>query len=502
MISAFQRRPLLVVAAVAVAVYLGALANRFAMDDVPLIVGNPIVGAASGVWRAFLSPYWSPDLGGAMYRPLPVAGWALDRLVDGALWYHLVTVLWHAAASVTVAVLARRLGDERAGLVAGLVFAVHPVHVEAVANVVGRAELMAGAFVLLGVYAALVRQSVVWSAAAWAMSLLCKENAATLPALVVWGWIVGLARPARSRRLSFVASWLVVGVLYAGIRWVVLRPYAGFSNVAPIFLGSPPGVVRLTAIAALADVTRLLAFPRTLRVDYSPAERTVVTSLFDLRLATGLACLLLWGALLTVAWRRGRKVEAYGLGWIAAAFLPVANLIFPVGFLIAERTFYLPSAGFALTIGAWVAGLPQRGVAPVAAALVLIGAIRTALRVPVWRDDASVTLSILEDSPRSYVGPKRMTAVYLDHHDPARALDATRIAGGLWPNDPTIYITGAVAAFAAGEPVVADSLLAGLERLCHRCLGYYRTEAATARDHGYLDPADSLLARARALEAQ
>src|SRR5207248_6142186 len=98
--------------------------------------------------------------------------------------------------------------DWTGALVAGLLFAVHPLHVEAVANVVGRAELMAALFTLLAVYAALVHERVAWSAAALALGLLSKENAAVAPALIVWGWLLGLARPERRRVAWFVASWV------------------------------------------------------------------------------------------------------------------------------------------------------------------------------------------------------------------------------------------------------------------------------------------------------
>ena len=492
------RRVFLAVAAAALVVYIGALANRFAMDDIPLIVQNPLASGPAGLWRAFSSPYWHPYLGGEMYRPLPVASWVLDRLIDGTPWLHLINLLWHAAASVAVAALVRRLADDRSALIAGLLFAVHPLHVEAVANLVGRAELMAGVCVALAVYFALVRQSAGWSAMAWAVGLICKENAAVLPALVGWGWMLGLGRPSRRRMTVFVATWVAIGAVYAAVRWHILHPYAGFQSVGPIFLGASPAAVRLTGIAALADVGRLLVFPLHLRVDYSPAERTIVTSLADTRLAAGLLAVLVWGALLAVAWRRNRKPEAFGLGWIGIAFLPVANLLFPVGFLLAERTLYLPSVGLVLAAGAWLARFP-RPLVPVAA-LVLAGGIRTAFRVPVWRDNGTVTVSILNDSPLSYVGPKRMTAVYLDLHQPARALRATRVAARIYARDPTIYVTGAVAAFAAGEPQAADSLLADLERLCHHCVGYYRRESETARTHGYPAAAESLLVRARALE--
>lgn len=482
----------------AVVVYLGALANRFAVDDIPLVVRNPLVQNASGIWRAFAAPLWPPDLGGDMYRPLVVASWALDQLVDGAVWFHLLNLVWHAAVCVAVAAFTRRLSDERTALIAGLLFAVHPVHVEAVANIVGRAEAMAAVFVVLSLYAGLVRGSVVWSAVAWAVALLCKENAAVLPGLMAWAWILGVGRPPQRRRmLAFVASWLVVATAYTAVRWQVLEPYAATRAVSPLFVGESWGSIRLTAVATLADLTRLMVFPLTLRADYSPDERTLVTSPADPRFVTGLACVLVWGGLLVLAWRRGRRLEAFGLGWIGIAFLPVANLVFPAGFLVAERTLYLPSVGLALAAGAWLARWPARWRLATTTTLVLAGALRTALRAPVWRDNTTVTLSVLEDSPRSYVGPKRMVAVYLNLHQPEKALEAALQAAQINGRDPTIFVTGAVAAYGAGRPATADSLLSRMEALCPACLGYYRQEAVTAREHGYLTAADSLESRAR-----
>src|SRR5256886_13661219 len=59
------------------------------------------------LFRSFAAPYWTPELGGHMYRPLVIAGFALDALVDGTVWFHAVNLLWHAGAAVAVAALAR-----------------------------------------------------------------------------------------------------------------------------------------------------------------------------------------------------------------------------------------------------------------------------------------------------------------------------------------------------------------------------------------------------------
>ena len=492
------RRLYQIVALCAVVVYIGALWNRFAVDDLPIIVQNPLVLHASGIWRAFAAPYWPPDLGGHMYRPLVIASFALDYLIDGKPWFHAVNLVWHAAVAVTVTALARRWSDDVTALVVGLLFAVHPVHVEAVASVVGRAELMAAFFTVVAVYAALVRDSVAWCALALLLGLLSKENAAVAPGLIVWAWLLGIARPDRRRVAIFVATWVLVFAVYAVVRAVVRHPYGAFESIAPMFVGESGLTVRITGVSALADVARLLVFPLTLRVDYSPSERTAVMSFADPRFLAGLLCGVLWGLLLALAWKRGRKLEALGLGWIGIAFLPVSNLVFPAGFYLAERTLYLPSVGFVIAVAAWLARLPLAALRPAVMALALLGALRTALRVPVWYNDASITQSILADSPRSYVGKKREIALYLDNRMPRQAFEAARVAASLYDRDATIYVTGSIAAFAAGDSRGADSLLAGLERLCHGgCAGYYRHEAEVARTHGYPQAADSLLTRAK-----
>ena len=518
-----DRRLYLAVIACALVPYLPALWNGFAMDDLYIIVWNPLVHSVQGTWRAFTGPYWPPDLGGQMYRPLPLASFAVDWAIARGhpVWFHAMNLLWHAGVAVIVTAFAlrspspegrggqgvrtpERNGGQgvRTAFAAGLIFAVHPVHVEAVANVIGLGELMAAAGVCLAVYAAVVRQDVLLSAAALVLGLLSKENAVVAPALIVWAWVVGppaplSPRPATRRILAFVVSWVVIAGAYLAVRGVVLHPYARLHAIAPVFLGESAIAGRLTATAALGDVVRLLIFPLTLRVDYSPAERTIVRSLLDGRFVIGLVCLAIWAALLVLAWRRQRRLEAFGLGWIAIAFLPVSNLLFSTGVLLAERTFYLPSVGLALAAGAALARLPAQRLRVALALIVLAGGIRSALRTTVWHDDFSVTQSILKDSPESYRGPARAAAIFQSHRQPERALAALRTATRIYDRDPTLFIAGADAALTLGQSRLADSLLARAEQLCYRCSGSYRTQALAARSRGDSAVADSLLARMR-----
>jgi len=491
--GAEARRLAAAIAALAVVVYVGALANGFAWDDVPLVEDNGLVHRVSGLWRAFTTPYWPPPRGGHLYRPLVVATYTLDWLIAPwrAWWLHGVNIAWHAATSVAVALVARRWAGAVAGIVAGALFAVHPVHVEAVANVVGRAELVAALFAILAVWLALERDSLVWSSFAWTLGLLSKENAVVVPALIGAAWFLGFRRPAGRRIAAYVGVWCAIGITWIVLRYLVFRPYPITAGLAIVFLGQSPFGVRLTAIAALTDVARLLVFPWHLRADYSPMERTAVTSLADPRLLAGLACLVAWGALVWWLWRRGRRVEAFGIAWIGIALAPVANLAFPVGVLVAERTLYLPSVGLALAagaaFGAWraTAATNLRRVADVAVALVIVaGGVRSALRVPVWESTTTVYQSVVRDSPRSYFGPS-IAARYAESEGRfADALEAYQRAARILPTDNRLNVRAAELAYRLGRMSLVDSLIAHVDATCVNCVTFYQAAAMEARWRG------------------
>jgi hypothetical protein len=492
------------VALVAVVVHVAALWNRFVFDDLYIVLLNPMVHAPSGVWRVFGEPYWAGNLAGAMYRPLAVATFALDWMVDGAAWFHAVNLLWHAGVSVMLAVLALRWsgGERRAGLVAGLLFAVHPVHVEAIANVVGRNELMAALFTLLAVYAAVERCSVGWTAAALVGGLLSKENAAVTPVLIGWAWLLGIRPlPERRRLAAFAASWVLIAVAYGVVRWVVLHPYAGSQNIAPQLLGQSPVTVRLTAVAAFADVARLLLFPLHLQADYSPDERTTVLSPLDGRFLLGLFVFGVWATLLVAAWRRRRLPETYGLGWVGIAYLPVANLLFPHGVVVAERLLYLPSVGLVLAAAAALARLEPRRLVIVATALVLAGGVRSAVRVSVWRSNKAAALSLVDDAPRSYRTWDYAAWEMVWSGQSARALDAFRRAGQIYRGDPRVHLAAAHMAFVLGRVPLADSLLARADSVCPECPASYQNQAGAARLRGDTAAAEYLLQHLRRRQA-
>ena len=129
----------------AVAVAAPSISNGFVADDRWIIAERPLLHHPASLTAVLKEPYWPVGFGGALWRPLVLTSYALDYQLGGdSHWFHLVNVLWAGLAAALLTLLACRLADPTTGLVAGLLFAVHPVHVEAVANVVGRGELKIG----------------------------------------------------------------------------------------------------------------------------------------------------------------------------------------------------------------------------------------------------------------------------------------------------------------------------------------------------------------------
>ena len=151
-----MRRELLLVFVVAVVLYLPTARYGFVQDDRAIIASNPAAHSIGAALVAFDDPYWPRETGAGLYRPMTILSYAIDWTVSGGRpgWMHVMNALWHGLASVLLVMLLARWLPPLGAAAAGLVFAWHPVHVEAVASLVGRAELLAAVGILGSVLAA------------------------------------------------------------------------------------------------------------------------------------------------------------------------------------------------------------------------------------------------------------------------------------------------------------------------------------------------------------
>ncbi|MBI5366627.1 MAG: hypothetical protein HZA54_06295 [Planctomycetes bacterium] len=413
----------------------------FIWDDVPAVRENSLLADLATLPRLFRTPYPTPEHGTGLYRPLLMASFALDRawLGHDSVGYHAMNLAWHALAALAVFALLRRVsGDDRIAAAAALLFAVHPVHVEAVAGLVGRADLMATAFTLLALLAceracaATGRTGVaawaVVAAACYALGLLCKEAAVVTPALAV---LVVCCRPPDApgasaallepRRVARRLAWVLGGQLLALAAYLLARRAVvgglGVGDAVLVRSGIPP-FARLPVMGpVLLDYLRMLVLPLGLSGSYAVNSRP------DLLRAAAVdpvgwaaAAALALGAAAVFAYRRSFPALAAGAAWFGLALAPVANLLLPIGTIKAERLLYLPSVGACWALGAGVMACVRRGARPGASAwarggaaallpaLLFAGIVGANLRVRVWWDAESFWRDVLAVQPGDPAG--------------------------------------------------------------------------------------------------
>ena len=397
----------LAVALVAVLVHLPALRNGFALDDVQLVESNPAIASLARLPHLFVEPYWNVASGHyGLFRPLTIASYALNRAITGPgpLGFHAVNLLMHAVVSVLAWFALRRAGTHYGtALLGAMLFAVLPVHSEAVANVAGRAELLS-ALCVLGAWLAHARERRTAAAALYLGAILSKESAILAPVLFVADDLLRDRVPASGRARRYGGFAIAIAVMLA-LRAAALGGHQAAEDTIPLdnpaaYAGAWPRVA--TAVWTQALYGALSVAPVRLVSDYSFDAIPIVRTIADLRLLAGIAFV---GAVVAAGiwgWRRSRPIAIAALLW-GVFFLPSSNLLFPSGTVMAERLAYLPSLGVCLALGHAGAAIPRRRalVAAAAALLVAVYAVRTWVRVPAWRDNLTLATTDVALSPRS-----------------------------------------------------------------------------------------------------
>ena len=360
------------VALIAVACYVPFLRGPFLSDDLAIIVANPAVRQLGSPLRLLSPGYWREHHPGTkgLYRPIRETLFGLVYAGAGPspVAFHSVNLALHAGTTIMVYMLARAvLGAAWPALLAGLFFAVHPLHAEPVIWAKNAGDLLCAFFALLSAYLCVGydrragggRRSALWLAgacAAFAAALLSKESAITLPLLLFVYF--AFQRPGRGLRKA---------VLRTAPLWAVAALYLAVI-VAPLFVGEAPvfGAARSIKVSVplrlamfAKTVTfyhRLLLFPVPLNAlhqfdhPHSLADPGVVR---DMVLCVAFAAATILAA---VYWRRGRLAVL----WAGISLAPSYNLIPYSGRPVGENRLYFPSVGVCLLLGLMVGRVVER----------------------------------------------------------------------------------------------------------------------------------------------
>jgi len=388
--------------------YVDTLALGFVFDDHVLIVTNDSIRSWRYFPTYFTSHIWAfryPHLLANYYRPLFLTWLRLCDVIFGLQrpWgWHLGSVLAHVAVTYLVYRLAVLLTKDRwvAG-VAGLLFGLHPVHAEAVADITSIQEPLSTIFIL-GAVLAFARSRKVGDekgivpvadstnpsgarpgsgngllAAALALTaaaLLSKESGMVVPALIFcFAWIyegsggrevasgdggAGLIGRTISALMASIPFWLVV-LLYVPAR---IRALKGFAHV---ITPMPLSTVIFTIPSVLVFYLRLVFWPSGLSCYYdtpsvsSPGFATFFAP--SLVLIALVAAVLIWYARAWKARRGDARAIAFATVLTVLTIVPVLNFRFlPEGELAHDRYVYLPSVGFVILTAMAVRALGRK----------------------------------------------------------------------------------------------------------------------------------------------
>jgi tetratricopeptide (TPR) repeat protein len=449
-----------------------------------------------------------------LYRPLPLVSYALNHQVSGleAWSYHLVNILLHAGVSVLVFRLGRLWGlSTLAAGMGGLLFAIHPVHVEVVAAVFGRKDLLATLFVLLmilGHRAALTHGGLRYlpPAAAFAAALLSKEIGVAGLLLVAVHDLVLEGGPrkllANARAPVLYVVYLVVLLLYVLARNSVTGA-VGVPDTSPLdnpLVAAGPSSRLATALVVIGQGVVIQAAPLTLSPDYSFNAIPLVESVLEPRL---LATLAAFGAILW--WIRARRqrgtVAPLALAWYALALLPASNLLLPVGTIFGERLLYLPSVSACLLAGmgiGWVWTRRSR-VALTLVALWMSALVAQTIRYSrAWDNDLALFRWAVASVPESTKAHHKLGEELLRAGELGNGVRSLRRALEIAPNNEFAAVTMAQARGLVADRYLPSSTVGGASGELPSDPDLLYVLAQLHQERGNLETAEAYLQRALA----
>ena len=419
--------------------YLNTLFNDFVYDDHLQVVQNPYVHSFRYLRQIFTTTVWSFQ--GAQgvtnyFRPMMTLEYLLTYQIAGAIpfSFHLANLVLNGIAVWLTFLVLRRLSGERIALIGAGLFALHPIHTESVAWIAAVTDLELTVFYLATflLYLKLPDSKNVWRAraamcAVFALALLSKEQAMTLPVLAIiyehWYRKDRSVTTIWEKLLRYAPLWAMAGLYFVvrrivlgGVTSIVLRPNLSWYETG------------LSAIALIGGYLGKLIWPAHLSAFYVfHPSRHLADAAVLLGVAGLVVCVVIFGLL----WRRAHLLS-FTLVWMFLTLGPVLNARWMPAAVFGERYLYLPSVGFCW-LAAWGAvelwsanSRPlvrplARAMPALLAVVALLYGVKTITRNRDWRSDEVLYRRIFETQPDAPLIRANLGGILLDRGELADA---------------------------------------------------------------------------------
>ncbi|KAG9470556.1 hypothetical protein GDO78_017356 [Eleutherodactylus coqui] len=385
---------LAVPAVVAGLCFARSLLGEFVHDDVWAILNNPDSRGETNLSTIFKNDFWGKAMADntshKSYRPLCVLSFRVNAYWSGLepFYFHAVNVVLHCMVTAVLGYTCSTavFEDRKQAVASALLFAVHPVHTEAVAGIVGRADIISCLLFLLA-FLSYIRSVEVnpppdcfpgttspllllLSLFLGTCAMLVKETGLTVFGvclvydlqILCWWKSLRASSSTHPRSMWDVTAPFLKRALLISCHVIVVLGFRVYimGGSMPLFSEqdnpasfSPYILSRfLTFSYLLAFNAWLLLGPITLCYDWQVGSIPLVHSIWDIRNAFTLLLVVVLLSLsrhcLTGSKRAGHREVTVGLLFLIFPFIPASNLFFRVGFVVAERVLYMPSMGFCI----------------------------------------------------------------------------------------------------------------------------------------------------------
>ncbi|MEO0339466.1 MAG: tetratricopeptide repeat protein [Bacteroidota bacterium] len=444
-----QRLHWIVIFAIGFLVYANTLGHDYTQDDAIVITENMFttkgISGFGGILQydtfyGFFKEEGKANLvTGGRYRPFSLLTFAVEYSIFGenpAVSHLLNALLFAFTALMIYWVLLRLIPVGKYGteayfiaLATALLFAVHPIHTEAVANIKGRDEILAFLGSLGALYFALQafekKQWLphLWGALCLFAGMLSKENAITFVAIIpLTLYFFTTAKTADLFKVGL--PYLAAALVFIGMRSAVVpfslgeksyelmnNPFLRLENGRYVAISF--GEQMATVMYTLGKYVQLLIFPHPLTHDYYPKHIDLKTwgdpmVLLSLVLYIGMIAYAIWGL-------RQKDWLSYGILFYLLSLSIVSNVVFAIGTNMAERLIFMPSVGFCFIVAVLLYRLGKR-LAPnkklkqfkqLQIPLLLLGvfgialAAKTVMRNTAWKDNYTLFTTDIQTSQNS-----------------------------------------------------------------------------------------------------
>ncbi|MDO8425993.1 MAG: tetratricopeptide repeat protein [Deltaproteobacteria bacterium] len=426
---------LLIMAVITFAVYLNSIGNGFVADDTEFIKNNISIRRLENIPDFFLSPKTlasnDSEWGTIIYRPLRTASYAVDYAIYG-LWapgYHITSLALHIIASITVFyVILSLFNIPVAAFTGSLLFALHPVHIEAVSWIASRADIIGLLFLNLSLLSYIRYQRdrlfgyIILSLALSFLSYLGKETMIFLPGVIIFYDYATQNKNLKGLARANAVSWVLfsaVCVFYLALRFNI----TGRMSTNQGWWGGSLYSNFLMMAKAAAVYLRLLVLPYGFTFHYIIDP---VQTLLNPAVIISVAAVLFTTAVIVYS-RQKNRVVFFCLAWFYLGLIPIANII-PISFsMMAERYIYAASfgpiaaisyGGFRLYEWARDRGANALYLAAGAVALILtVFSIQIIGRNRDYKDEFAFYSSAVKVSPGSAPGNKGLADEYYKKKD-------------------------------------------------------------------------------------